>query len=200
MRDHVPLPIALILIAEGVMVVFALEAIGRIFYALELILYSIPVSVLTAMIAVCLYLRRAKVLRSVAITLFLFTLAGMSAAALVLNRHLVSSSNYSINLVVSESKLAHSKRNHIYGAGLTFTPELPWSRIFIPSYVASAPQVGSILRFNVATGIFGFPVYLGVSEMPNRAFEPTRNGWSLQAPISFWAFRAHPSLAAQLQR
>jgi hypothetical protein len=34
----------------------------------------------------------------------------------------------------------------------------------------------------------------------NRAFEPTRNGWSLQAPISFWAFRAQPPLAAQLQR
>ena len=35
---------------------------------------------------------------------------------------------------------------------------------------------------------------------PNPALEPTRNGWSLQAPISFWAFRAHPLLAAQLQR
>ena len=35
---------------------------------------------------------------------------------------------------------------------------------------------------------------------PNLAFEPTRNGWALQAPISFWAFRAHPLLAAQLQR
>jgi len=35
---------------------------------------------------------------------------------------------------------------------------------------------------------------------PNPAFEPTRNGWSLQAPISFWAFRAQSSLAAQLQR
>jgi len=34
----------------------------------------------------------------------------------------------------------------------------------------------------------------------NLAFEPTRNGWSLQAPISFWAFRAQPSLAAQLRR
>jgi hypothetical protein len=34
----------------------------------------------------------------------------------------------------------------------------------------------------------------------NPAFEPTRNGWALQAPISFWAFRAHPLLAAQLQR
>ncbi|MDC8770533.1 hypothetical protein [Roseateles albus] len=35
---------------------------------------------------------------------------------------------------------------------------------------------------------------------PNPAFEPTRNGWSLQAPISFWAFRAQPLLAAQLRR
>ena len=35
---------------------------------------------------------------------------------------------------------------------------------------------------------------------PNLAFEPTRNGWSLQAPISFWAFRAQPPLAAQLRR
>jgi len=34
----------------------------------------------------------------------------------------------------------------------------------------------------------------------NRALEPTRNGWSLQAFISFWAFRAQPQLAAQLQR
>ena len=34
----------------------------------------------------------------------------------------------------------------------------------------------------------------------NRAFEPTRNGWSLQASISFWACRTHPLLAAQLQR
>jgi len=34
----------------------------------------------------------------------------------------------------------------------------------------------------------------------NRSFEPTRNGWSLQAPISFWAFRAQPPLAAQLRR
>ena len=34
---------------------------------------------------------------------------------------------------------------------------------------------------------------------PNPAFEPTRNGWALQAPISFWAFRAHPPLAVQLQ-
>ena len=31
------------------------------------------------------------------------------------------------------------------------------------------------------------------------AFEPTRNGRSLQTPISFWAFRAQPLLAAQLQ-
>lgn len=38
------------------------------------------------------------------------------------------------------------------------------------------------------------------SERPNLSLEPTRNGWSLQAPISFWAFRAHPLLAAQLQR
>ena len=36
--------------------------------------------------------------------------------------------------------------------------------------------------------------------LPNPALEPTRNGWSLQAHISFWAFRAHPLLAAQLQR
>lgn len=34
----------------------------------------------------------------------------------------------------------------------------------------------------------------------NPAFKPTRNGWSLQAPISFWAFRAQPLLAAQLRR
>jgi hypothetical protein len=37
-------------------------------------------------------------------------------------------------------------------------------------------------------------------QRPNPAFEPTRNGWSLQAPISFLAFRAQPLLAAQLQR
>jgi hypothetical protein len=34
----------------------------------------------------------------------------------------------------------------------------------------------------------------------NQSFEPTRNGWSLQASISFWAFRAQPPLAAQLRR
>ena len=37
-------------------------------------------------------------------------------------------------------------------------------------------------------------------ETPNHSLEPTRNGWSLQAPISFWAFSAQPLLAAQLQR
>jgi len=36
--------------------------------------------------------------------------------------------------------------------------------------------------------------------LPNSLLEPTRNGWPHQAPISFWAFRAHPLLAAQLQR
>ncbi len=36
--------------------------------------------------------------------------------------------------------------------------------------------------------------------MPNKSLEPTRNGWPLQALISFWTFRAHPLLAAQLQR
>lgn len=36
--------------------------------------------------------------------------------------------------------------------------------------------------------------------MSKPAFEPTRNGWSLQAFISFWAFRAQPPLAAQLRR
>ncbi len=36
--------------------------------------------------------------------------------------------------------------------------------------------------------------------LPNRAFEPTRNDWSLQAITSFWAFRAQPPLAAQLRR
>jgi len=35
---------------------------------------------------------------------------------------------------------------------------------------------------------------------PNLAVEPTRNGWSLQAPISFWAFRTQPPLSAQLRR
>ena len=35
---------------------------------------------------------------------------------------------------------------------------------------------------------------------PNPALEPTRNGWSLQALISFWAFLVHPLLAAQLKR
>lgn len=34
---------------------------------------------------------------------------------------------------------------------------------------------------------------------PNQSFEPTRNGWSLQAPTSFWVFAAQPSLAAQLR-
>lgn len=34
----------------------------------------------------------------------------------------------------------------------------------------------------------------------NSAFEPTRNGWSLQALISFWAIRAQSLLAAQLRR
>jgi hypothetical protein len=34
----------------------------------------------------------------------------------------------------------------------------------------------------------------------NPTLEPTRNGCALQAPISFWAFRAQPLLAAQLQR
>jgi len=44
-------------------------------------------------------------------------------------------------------------------------------------------------------------LWLGRSaELANPAFEPTRNGWSLQAPISFWAFRAQPLLAAQLER
>lgn len=36
--------------------------------------------------------------------------------------------------------------------------------------------------------------------MPNRALELTRNGCALQAPISFWALRAQPLLAAQLKR
>jgi hypothetical protein len=49
------------------------------------------------------------------------------------------------------------------------------------------------LKFVLAAGWFG---RLG----SNRSFEPTRNGWSLQAPISFWAFRAQPPLAAQLRR
>lgn len=35
---------------------------------------------------------------------------------------------------------------------------------------------------------------------PDLALEPTRNGWPLQAPISFLALRAQPPLAAQLQR
>lgn len=35
---------------------------------------------------------------------------------------------------------------------------------------------------------------------PNPAFEPTRNDWSPQALISFWAFRSQPLLAAQLDR
>ena len=34
---------------------------------------------------------------------------------------------------------------------------------------------------------------------PNRALEPTRNGSSLQAPISLWAFRFQLPLAAQLR-
>ena len=40
----------------------------------------------------------------------------------------------------------------------------------------------------------------GMKVTPNRALEPTRNGRSLQALISFWAFRSQPPLAAQLQR
>ena len=43
-------------------------------------------------------------------------------------------------------------------------------------------------------------LHVGHTMTPNPAFEPTRNGWSLQAPISFWAFRAQPPLAAQLER
>jgi hypothetical protein len=38
------------------------------------------------------------------------------------------------------------------------------------------------------------------SMMANLSLEPTRNGRSLQTPTSFWAFRAQPPLAAQLQR
>ncbi len=34
----------------------------------------------------------------------------------------------------------------------------------------------------------------------NRAFEPNRNGWSLQATISFWALRSQPLLSAHLKR
>ncbi|TDP61791.1 hypothetical protein DES47_1103 [Roseateles toxinivorans] len=45
-----------------------------------------------------------------------------------------------------------------------------------------------------------FHTWSGTSVRPNPAFEPTRAGWSLQAPISFWAFCALPSLAAQLER
>src|SRR5574343_729948 len=37
-------------------------------------------------------------------------------------------------------------------------------------------------------------------KVANLALELTRNGWSLQALTSFWAFRAQPLLAAQLQR
>jgi hypothetical protein len=36
--------------------------------------------------------------------------------------------------------------------------------------------------------------------LSNLAFEPTRNGWSLQASISFWAFLAQLPLAVQLRR
>ena len=36
--------------------------------------------------------------------------------------------------------------------------------------------------------------------LSNLAFESTRNGWLLQAPISFWAFGAQPPLAAKLRR
>lgn len=39
-----------------------------------------------------------------------------------------------------------------------------------------------------------------VRPLPNPSLEPTRNGWPLQALISFWALRAQPPLAAQLQR
>jgi len=35
---------------------------------------------------------------------------------------------------------------------------------------------------------------------PNPSLKPTRNGWSLQALISFFAFRSQPLLAAQLAR
>lgn len=38
------------------------------------------------------------------------------------------------------------------------------------------------------------------NQRANPSLEPTRNGWSLQALISFWALRAQPLLAAQLQR
>lgn len=34
----------------------------------------------------------------------------------------------------------------------------------------------------------------------NPALDPARNGRLLQALISFWAFRAQPPLAAQLER
>ena len=34
----------------------------------------------------------------------------------------------------------------------------------------------------------------------NLAFDPTRNGWSLHALISFWSFRSQPLLADQLAR
>lgn len=33
----------------------------------------------------------------------------------------------------------------------------------------------------------------------NPALDLSRNGWALQAFISFWAFRAQPPVAAQLE-
>ena len=39
-----------------------------------------------------------------------------------------------------------------------------------------------------------------MKKLPNPALDLTHNGSSLQALISFWAFRAQPPLAAQLGR
>ncbi len=41
---------------------------------------------------------------------------------------------------------------------------------------------------------------VGEEMRPNRSLEPIRNGRFVQAPISFWAFRAQPPFMAQLRR
>lgn len=174
MRDHVPLPAALILIAEGLLLVPALEAFGRIFYAWKLAIYSAPTAALIAIFIVKFVAAKNRLATHLKITLFIFSLASFTSLPLIINRQILTSPPYNIDLAVLKSSLAYSKNgSDVYGAGLTFTPELPWSGIFVPSYVAPAPNAGSIVRFSVATGLFGFPVYLRVLEMPGNSIQGT---------------------------
>jgi hypothetical protein len=60
-----------------------------------------------------------------------------------------------------------------------------------------ATRVASVVGVNEQSP-YSLAILFGCQARPNPSFEPTRNGSSLQAPISFWAFHAQPPLAAKL--